>query len=284
MSRSHRKALIAAIFVVPVLCCFIGIGALLIVVFWWGMHGFGFTGPLNTVPLEKTPDWSPWVRLLGRGPTADRIIDIAHERLRRPAPADGVLFQYLHNRHGHLAFFVGQRSKKGWWYGSFQKFCNTAHGGNGEQRGILGLIVGAELLERAIRHTACGLLLRSRASLSSLDTASPHPTIRLERATCRGDRAWRAVAMDGLSALAPGGYPGITSPSAKRRRRVRHDHEARKWVTLHLTRVEPYSARLPTTAANGAVLPCRAQSKKTLLAAKPRHPATTRRRPSKSTR
>ena len=139
MSRSHRKALIAAIFVVPVLCCFIGIGALLIVVFWWGMHGFGFTGPLNTVPLEKTPDWSPWVRLLGRGPTADRIIDIAHERLRRPAPADGVLFQYLHNRHGHLAFFVGQRSKKGWWYGSFQKFCNTAHGGNGEQRGILGL-------------------------------------------------------------------------------------------------------------------------------------------------
>ncbi len=83
---------------------------------WRGMHGFGFTGPLKNVPLAETPDDSPWVKLLGRGPVADWIMDRAHEDWYRPAPVAGVLFQYLHNQGGHVSFLMGQRSQNGWWY------------------------------------------------------------------------------------------------------------------------------------------------------------------------
>lgn len=90
--------------------------AVLVGFFWWGLHLFSFTGPLKNIPLEDTPDWSPWVKILGRGPVADEIMRVAHENLRRPAPFDGVLFQYLHNQSGHGAFLMGQRSETGWRY------------------------------------------------------------------------------------------------------------------------------------------------------------------------
>lgn len=90
--------------------------AVLIVFFWWGLHLFSFTGPLKNVPLEDTPDWSPWVKILGRGPVVDELMRVSHEVIRRPAPFDGVLFQYLHNKGGHCAFFAGQYSETGWWY------------------------------------------------------------------------------------------------------------------------------------------------------------------------
>ncbi len=83
---------------------------------WWGFHGFGFTGPLKNVPLEATPDDSPWVKMLGRGPTADWIMDQAHRVWKRPAPVAGVVFQFLHNQGGHRSFLMGERSETGWWY------------------------------------------------------------------------------------------------------------------------------------------------------------------------
>ncbi|MDI9443482.1 MAG: hypothetical protein QM844_04865, partial [Planctomycetota bacterium] len=94
-------------------------GALLVLLtatFWWGLHLFSFTGPLKNYPLEKTPDSSPWVQMLGRGPVATEAMRIAHEKLKRPAPLAGVLFQYLHNRRGHSAFLLGRRSETGWWH------------------------------------------------------------------------------------------------------------------------------------------------------------------------
>ncbi len=89
---------------------------LLILPLWWGLHLFSFTGPLKNLPLEQTPDASPWVQILGRSPAAEAIMRFAHENLRRPAPLDGVLYQYLHNRGGHTAFLMGERSVTGWWY------------------------------------------------------------------------------------------------------------------------------------------------------------------------
>ncbi len=90
-----------------------GLGAM-ILVFWWGLHLFSFTGPLKNVSLADTPDTSPWVEIFGRGPWVDQIMHAAHEHLWRPAPIDGVLFQYLHNRAGHTAFFMGRHSNFGW--------------------------------------------------------------------------------------------------------------------------------------------------------------------------
>ncbi|MDQ3329629.1 MAG: hypothetical protein M3552_03080 [Planctomycetota bacterium] len=83
---------------------------------WWGFHLFSFTGPLKNVPVEETPDDSPWVKLLGRGPLATKFMDLAHTTLKRPAPIAGVLFQYLHNEAGHPAHLMGRRSQTGWWY------------------------------------------------------------------------------------------------------------------------------------------------------------------------
>lgn len=83
---------------------------------WWGLHAFSWDGPLKTFPLSETPDSSPWVRLLGRGPGAQRIMKSAHQEWRRPTPLAGVWFQVMKNQSGHSAYLMGQRSQQGWWY------------------------------------------------------------------------------------------------------------------------------------------------------------------------
>jgi len=82
----------------------------------WGLHLFGFSGPLKTVPYAVTPDDSAWVRALGRGPIAEQIMDFSHSHLKRPAPFAGILFQVLHNSSGHDAYLMGHLSNSGWWY------------------------------------------------------------------------------------------------------------------------------------------------------------------------
>ncbi|WP_187782279.1 ArnT family glycosyltransferase [Gimesia chilikensis] len=89
---------------------------LLLVPLTWACHLFSFTGPLKTVPYAETPDYSAWVRVLGRGPTAQKIMEVAHNDLKRPAPFAGILFQFLHNTAGHEAYLLGEVSKTGWWY------------------------------------------------------------------------------------------------------------------------------------------------------------------------
>lgn len=82
----------------------------------WAFHLFSFTGPLKTVSYEETPDYSAWVRVLGRGPVAQQIMEVSHSTLKRPAPFAGVLFQFLHNAGGHDAYLMGAVSEHGWWY------------------------------------------------------------------------------------------------------------------------------------------------------------------------
>lgn len=82
----------------------------------WGLHLFGFSGPLKTVAYTETPDDSAWVRVLGRGPIAEQIMDFSHAHLKRPAPFAGILFQVLHNSAGHDAYLMGHLSNSGWWY------------------------------------------------------------------------------------------------------------------------------------------------------------------------
>ncbi|MFH1300836.1 MAG: glycosyltransferase family 39 protein [Planctomycetota bacterium] len=82
----------------------------------WGLHLFGFSGPLKTVPYSETPDYSAWVRVLGRGPVAEQIMQVSHTHLKRPAPFAGILFQFLHNAAGHDAYLMGEVSHSGWWY------------------------------------------------------------------------------------------------------------------------------------------------------------------------
>ncbi|QDU64537.1 Dolichyl-phosphate-mannose-protein mannosyltransferase [Planctomycetes bacterium Pan216] len=83
----------------------------------WATDGFSFSGPLKTVPVEETPANSPWVKVLGNGPTASWIMDAAHRRLQRPSVVAAVIFRWLHNRRGHPAFLMGERSMEGWrWY------------------------------------------------------------------------------------------------------------------------------------------------------------------------
>jgi hypothetical protein len=81
---------------------------------WWAMHGFNFSGPMKNVPLAETPDDSPWVELIGRGPYADWFMDQAHRNWKWPGPLGGVLFQYLHNKGGHFSFLMGESSLTGW--------------------------------------------------------------------------------------------------------------------------------------------------------------------------
>ena len=88
----------------------------LVLLMCWAMHLFSFTGPLKTFPLSETPDDSPWVRMLGRGPWAVWIMEVAHHHLWRPAPVSGILFQYLHNQAGHTTYLLGNVSQFGWWY------------------------------------------------------------------------------------------------------------------------------------------------------------------------
>lgn len=95
-----------------VFSCFL----LMLVPLIWAVHLFSFTGPLKTVPYDETPDYSAWVRVLGRGPTAQKIMEVAHEDLKRPAPFAGILFQFLHNSAGHESYLLGEVSKTGWWY------------------------------------------------------------------------------------------------------------------------------------------------------------------------
>ncbi|WP_417383934.1 ArnT family glycosyltransferase [Gimesia sp.] len=89
---------------------------ILLIPFTWALHLFSFTGPLKTVSYEETPDDSAWVRVLGRGPVAQQIMEVSHETLKRPAPFAGVLFQFLHNASGHDAYLMGAVSEHGWWY------------------------------------------------------------------------------------------------------------------------------------------------------------------------
>lgn len=89
---------------------------LLLIPFTWAFHLFGFSGPLKTVPYSETPDYSAWVRVLGRGPKAERIMELSHTHLKRPAPFAGLLFQVLHNSAGHDAYLMGDLSRTGWWY------------------------------------------------------------------------------------------------------------------------------------------------------------------------
>lgn len=89
---------------------------LLLIPFTWAFHLFGFSGPLKTVSYAETPDYSAWVRVLGRGPIAEQIMEVSHTHLKRPAPVAGILFQLLHNLAGHDAYLMGQVSNSGWWY------------------------------------------------------------------------------------------------------------------------------------------------------------------------
>ncbi|MFK7778164.1 MAG: glycosyltransferase family 39 protein, partial [Gimesia sp.] len=82
----------------------------------WALHLFSFTGPLKTVAYADTPDYSAWVRVLGRGPVAQQIMEVSHSHLKRPAPFAGILFQILHNSAGHDAYLMGDVSLFGWWY------------------------------------------------------------------------------------------------------------------------------------------------------------------------
>lgn len=99
-----RRVAIVAVFVGLVLPC------------WWGLHGFSSGGPLKRLSLEHTPDSSMWIRLLGRGPLGSWGIGLAHRSLRRPAPFEGVNYQWLHDRGGRAAYLMGEVSTHGWWY------------------------------------------------------------------------------------------------------------------------------------------------------------------------
>lgn len=89
---------------------------LLVVPLTWACHLFSFTGPLKAESYSETSDDSAWVRVLGRGSTAQWIMDVAHNDLKRPAPFAGILFQILHNSAGHDTYLSGELSKTGWWY------------------------------------------------------------------------------------------------------------------------------------------------------------------------
>ncbi|QDT89213.1 ArnT family glycosyltransferase [Gimesia algae] len=89
---------------------------ILLISMTWAFHLFSFSGPLKTVSYEETPDYSAWVRVLGRGPVAQQIMEVSHKTLKRPAPFAGVLFQFLHNAEGHDAYLMGAVSEQGWWY------------------------------------------------------------------------------------------------------------------------------------------------------------------------
>ncbi|WP_417397898.1 hypothetical protein [Gimesia chilikensis] len=82
----------------------------------WAFHLFAFAGPLKAVPYARTQDDSPWIRILGRGPTAQKIMELAHKELKSPAPLWGILHQIEHNSEGHPAYLHGEVSEDGWWY------------------------------------------------------------------------------------------------------------------------------------------------------------------------
>ncbi len=89
---------------------------ILLIPLTWAFHLFSFAGSLKSVPYQDTPDTSVWVRVLGRGPVAQQIMEVSHNSLKRPAPFAGMLFQFLHNAGGHDAYLMGAVSEHGWWY------------------------------------------------------------------------------------------------------------------------------------------------------------------------
>lgn len=76
-------------------------GALLVLLvfpIWWGLHLFALSVPPKYAPPMALPDWPAGVPI------------------PCPAPMDGITYQYLHNRVGHCAFLMGDRSNTGWWH------------------------------------------------------------------------------------------------------------------------------------------------------------------------
>ncbi len=57
---------------------------------------------------------SPWIKVLGNGPTARWFMDVAHEKLYRPSVFGSLVSRYLHERDGHDAYLMGEYSRRGW--------------------------------------------------------------------------------------------------------------------------------------------------------------------------
>jgi len=81
----------------------------------WFCHLLQTSGALKAVPFDQTAEYSPWFKLLGKGPVAESIMTFAHEWIPRPSPVEGVFFQFQHSGWGHSAYLMGDFSKFGWW-------------------------------------------------------------------------------------------------------------------------------------------------------------------------
>jgi hypothetical protein len=84
----------------------------------WACHGFQCYGPLKQLAAADTPDFSPWVKVLGRGPWAERVMDFAHYHLPQPAVLQGLRFQTRAASQDYPDgnYLWGRRSDHGWWY------------------------------------------------------------------------------------------------------------------------------------------------------------------------
>lgn len=82
----------------------------------WLCHLLQTSGPLKAVAFEDTASYSPWFKLLGRGPFARFVMTIAHDWIPRPSPVEGIFFQFQHTGWGHSAYLMGDLSTHGWWY------------------------------------------------------------------------------------------------------------------------------------------------------------------------
>lgn len=65
----------------------------------WALHGFAWQ------PLSRSVRGLPLVQSLG----------VAGDGISLPSPVTGLLVQMDINRHGHLAFLLGERRMTGWW-------------------------------------------------------------------------------------------------------------------------------------------------------------------------
>jgi hypothetical protein len=75
----------------------------------WACHGFATA---QAVTSAFAPEYARW---FGTGPIAEHGW-AALERGWLPAPVRGLIVQVNHDRAGHDAFLLGQRSSAGWWY------------------------------------------------------------------------------------------------------------------------------------------------------------------------
>ncbi|QDT54683.1 hypothetical protein Pan44_27180 [Caulifigura coniformis] len=82
----------------------------------WFCHLLQTSGALKAVPFDQTAEYSPWIKLLGKGPIAEAVMTFAHEWIPRPSPVEGIFFQFQHSGWGHSAYLMGNFSKFGWWY------------------------------------------------------------------------------------------------------------------------------------------------------------------------